>query len=56
VEQLERNIIADALRESQGNLARAARMLGTTERVLAYKAEKYALRSSRTRSSSRKVR
>jgi Nif-specific regulatory protein len=56
VEQLERQMIADALRESQGKLARAARMLGTTERVLVYKVKKYGLRGSRARSSSRRER
>jgi Nif-specific regulatory protein len=43
VEQLERRMIEEALRESQGNLARAARALDTTERILRYKIEKYML-------------
>ncbi len=43
VEQLERRMIEEALRESEGNLARASRALGTTERILRYKLEKYAL-------------
>lgn len=55
VEQLERQMIADALRESQGNLARASRKLGTTERVLVYKVDKYGLRTLRARSSSRRM-
>jgi len=49
VEQLERQMIADALQESQGNLARASRRLGTTERILSYKVRKYGLRSLCTR-------
>ena len=53
VEQLERQMIADALRQSQGNLARAARSLGTTERILRYKVEKYELASLRARASER---
>jgi Nif-specific regulatory protein len=43
VEKLERQLIEDALRESRGNLARASRALGTTERILRYKAVKYGL-------------
>ncbi|HEX3771243.1 MAG TPA: sigma 54-interacting transcriptional regulator [Polyangiaceae bacterium] len=41
VEQLERHMIVDALSASRGNLARASRALGTTERVLRYKMTKY---------------
>jgi Nif-specific regulatory protein len=49
VEQLERRMISDALGESRGNLARAARALGTTERILRYKVEKYELDIPRPR-------
>jgi Nif-specific regulatory protein len=49
VEQLERQTIEDALRESQGNLARASRALGTTERILRYKVGKYKLGALRAR-------
>jgi Nif-specific regulatory protein len=49
VERLERKLIDDALRESQGNLARAARALGTTERILRYKVGKYKLAAGRSR-------
>jgi Nif-specific regulatory protein len=49
VEQLERQMIADAIRESDGNLARASRRLGTTERILRYKVNKYGLRSPSVR-------
>ena len=55
VEQLERQMIADALRETQGNLARASRKLGTTERVLVYKVDKYGLRTLRARASPRRT-
>jgi Nif-specific regulatory protein len=41
VEQLERQMIEDALRETGGNLARASRALSTTERVVRYKVGKY---------------
>jgi Nif-specific regulatory protein len=43
VERLERQMIGDAMREADGNLARASRALGTTERILRYKADKYGL-------------
>jgi Nif-specific regulatory protein len=49
VEQLERKMIEDALRESEGNLARAARALGTTERILRYKVDKYELAELRAK-------
>jgi Nif-specific regulatory protein len=49
VEELERRMIDDALRESSGNLARASRRLGTTERILRYKLGKYGLGGLRTR-------
>jgi Nif-specific regulatory protein len=53
VEQLERRMIADALAGSHGNLARAARALGTTERVLRYKMTKYELTPRRARPAAR---
>ncbi len=37
-------MIDEALQESGGNLARASRRLGTTERILRYKIDKYAPR------------
>jgi Nif-specific regulatory protein len=48
---LERKMIEDALRDSQGNLARASRTLGTTERILRYKIGKYQLGGVRGRTS-----
>jgi arginine utilization regulatory protein len=47
VERLERAMIEEALRDSKGNLARASRALGTTERILRYKVAKYGLGSLR---------
>jgi Nif-specific regulatory protein len=40
VQRLERQMIEDALRTAAGNVAAAARALGTTERVVRYKARK----------------
>jgi hypothetical protein len=37
----ERFLITDALRKAHGNCAQAARILGTTERVINYKVKKY---------------
>jgi Nif-specific regulatory protein len=50
VAAVEQRMIEDALEESSGNLARAARRLGTTERIVRYKMDKYRLGGSRTRS------
>jgi Nif-specific regulatory protein len=47
VERLERQMIDGALDESRGNLARAARALGTTERIMRYKVQKYGLSLAR---------
>jgi Nif-specific regulatory protein len=52
VGQLECQLIEQALRETRGNAARAARSLGTTERIVRYKAAKYGIDSSRFRGSS----
>ena len=38
---LEREMIIDALKSTRGNMAKAARILTTTERKFAYKAKKY---------------
>ncbi len=47
VERLECQMIDQALGESGGNLARAARVLGTTERILRYKTRKYGMATRR---------
>jgi Nif-specific regulatory protein len=49
VEQLERQMIVEALAASHGNLARASRALGTTERVFRYKMTKYKVAPGRLR-------
>ncbi len=41
VAKLEREMLVDALKNSRGNMARAAEMLKTTERKFTYKARKY---------------
>jgi Nif-specific regulatory protein len=49
VEQYEKDLILDALKSSRGNRARAARLLGSTERIIGYKVRKYGIESSRFR-------
>ena len=39
----ESNLIQDALKSSRGNRAKAARLLGTTERILSYKVRGYGI-------------
>jgi len=48
VAELERGMIREAVRASAGNVARAARTLGTTERILRYKIDKYGLHDVRS--------
>jgi Nif-specific regulatory protein len=43
VATFERDLIQDALKSTRGNVAKAARMLDSTERILGYKIKKYAL-------------
>jgi Nif-specific regulatory protein len=45
----EKDIVMDALKTTRGNRARAARMLGTTERIINYKVRKYEIDSDRFR-------
>jgi Nif-specific regulatory protein len=49
VAQFERQLIERALREASGNSARAARALGTTERIVRYKALKYGISGAKPR-------
>jgi len=49
VERLERQMMEDTLRTEHGNIAAAARVLGTTERILRYKARKLGVDPSRFR-------
>jgi Nif-specific regulatory protein len=50
VDRLERQMVEDALRTERGNIAAAARVLGTTERIVRYKARKLGVDPSRFRS------
>jgi Nif-specific regulatory protein len=49
VARLERTMLDQALRSAKGNCARAARSLGTTERIVRYKAGRYGIDLSRFR-------
>jgi Nif-specific regulatory protein len=50
IEQYEKDVILDALKSARGNRARAARLLGTTERIIGYKVDKYQIDVARFRS------
>lgn len=45
----EKDIVLDALKTTRGNRAKAARLLGTTERIINYKVRKYEIDSDRFR-------
>jgi Nif-specific regulatory protein len=45
----EKDIVMDALKTTRGNRAKAARLLGTTERIINYKVRKYGIDSDRFR-------
>jgi Nif-specific regulatory protein len=47
VSNFERDLITDALKDSRGNQAQAARILGTTKRIMQYKIKKYEIDPSR---------
>ena len=47
VQRFEQNLIMDTLKSADGNVAKAARMLESTERILGYKIKKYAIDPSR---------
>src|SRR5262249_46295708 len=47
VEGYEKDLILDALKTSRGNRAKAARLLGTTERIISYKVRKYGIDCAR---------
>src|SRR5205823_13237066 len=49
VEQYEKDLIIDALKSARGNRAKAARLLGTTERIMGYKVRKYGIDPGRFR-------
>jgi Nif-specific regulatory protein len=45
----EKDIVVDALKSTRGNRAKAARLLGTTERIINYKVRKYEIDGDRFR-------
>ncbi len=49
VAAFERDLIADTLKSTSGNIAKAARQLESTERILGYKIKKYGIDSTRFR-------
>jgi Nif-specific regulatory protein len=49
VSKLEKDLIQDALKSARGNRAKAARLLGSTERVVNYKIRKHNIDSARYR-------
>jgi Nif-specific regulatory protein len=49
--EVERELIIDALKSSRGNMARAAGILGITERVMGLRVNKYRINPRRFRSS-----
>ena len=49
VAAFEKDIVMDALKTTRGNRAKAARLLGTTERIINYKVRKYGIDSERFR-------
>ncbi len=55
VSAFERDLITDALKDVRGNQSQAARLLGTTKRIIQYKVEKYGIdpRRFRTKVNSR---
>jgi Nif-specific regulatory protein len=49
VGEYEKDLILDVLKSARGNRARAARLLGTTERIIGYKVQKYGIEVGRFR-------
>jgi Nif-specific regulatory protein len=49
VSAFERDLITDALKDVRGNQSQAARLLGTTKRIVQYKVEKYGIDPRRFR-------
>ena len=50
VERFEKDLVLDAIKSSRGNIAKAARLLNTTERIIGYKTRKYRIDSRQYRS------
>ena len=53
VVSLERDLILDALKSARGSIARAARLLDSTERIIAYKVRKLGIEPGRFRASAK---
>jgi len=49
IASFERDLIVDTLKSTSGNIAKAARQLESTERILGYKIKKYGIDSTRFR-------
>lgn len=49
VDGFEKDLLLDALKTARGNRAKAAKLLGTTERIMRYKVKKYAIDCNRFR-------
>ena len=49
VDSFEKDMLMDALKTARGNRAKAAKLLGTTERIMRYKVKKYAIDCNRFR-------
>ncbi|MGD0211153.1 MAG: helix-turn-helix domain-containing protein, partial [Desulfomonilia bacterium] len=47
VNTYERSLIIDAMKDAKGNQSQAARLLGTTKRIIQYKVEKYNIDTKR---------
>ncbi len=45
----EKTLIQDALKTSRGNCSKAAKLLGSTERIISYKVRKFAIDRERFR-------
>jgi Nif-specific regulatory protein len=50
VSAFERDLITDALKDARGNQSQAARLLGTTKRIIQYKIQRYGIDARRFRS------
>ena len=49
VDAFERELVVEALKRSKGNQSRAAKLLGTSQRLVNYKIQKYGIDTSRFR-------
>jgi transcriptional regulator with GAF, ATPase, and Fis domain len=49
VDAFERELVVEALKRTKGNQSRAAKILGTSQRLVNYKIQKYGIDTSRFR-------